>query len=343
MVPVISQMKVMVLNAENLFLLSDQKLTSEHLKLDQAQWNRLSTSIFENKPLLKLHNLTKIIQSEKPDLIMLCEVGGLESLQNFNSLFLQEAYSPALIEGNSNRNIDVGFLLKKNQPYYFDIISNKNRPIHYLYPHERQSLDTGYPIKGGKAVASHKFSRDALELHLFQRDRNQPFAIFILTHLKSRLDPDNIDPSGFERRQAELKTLIEIYQELETKFNSQVPIAVAGDFNGNASATDTDIEFTDLYQNTKLRDVCDIAGLPREKAATFYQVGRSSKVDGKQLDYCFLSPAMSPYLDPSSVQVYRYVDHLGMPMDPPTTLEAKMNLPSDHYPLLFTLKNLPLI
>lgn len=343
MIPVISQMKVMVLNAENLFLLSDQKLTPEHVKLDQAQWNRLSTSIFENKPLIKLNAISKIILTEKPDLIMLCEVGGLESLQNFNELFLNNEYSPALIEGNSNRNIDVGFLLKKNQPFYFDIISNKNRPIQYLYPHERQSLESGYPIKGGKVTVSHKFSRDAVELHLFQRDRSQPFLIFVLTHLKSRLDPENIDPSGFERRQAELKTLMEIYQELEAKFKGQVPIAVAGDFNGNASATETDTEFKSLYETTKLRDVCDIAGLARDKAATFYQVGRSSKVDGKQLDYCFLSPLLAGYLDPSSVQVYRYVDHLGLPLDPPTTLDAKMNLPSDHYPLLFTLKNIPLI
>lgn len=343
MIPVISQMKVMLLNAENLFLLSDQKLTAEHVKLDQTQWNRLSTSIFENKPLIKLNAISKVIQAEKPDLIMLCEVGGLESLQNFNSLFLNSEYSPALIEGNSNRNIDVGFLLKKNQPFYFDIISNKNRPIQYLYPHERQSLDTGYPVKGGKVTVSHKFSRDAVELHLFQRDRSQPFLIFVLTHLKSRLDPENIDPSGFERRQAELKTLLEIYKELESKFKSQVPIAIAGDFNGNASATETDPEFKSLYEITKLRDVCDIVGMPRDKAATFYQVGRASKTEGRQLDYCFLSPLLVPYLDPSSVQVYRYKDHLGLPMDPPTTLEAKMNLPSDHYPLLFTLKNIPLI
>jgi exonuclease III len=343
MIPVISQMKVMVLNAENLFLLSDQKLSPEHLKLDQTQWSKLSTSVFENKPLIKLQAIAKIITSQNPDLIMLCEVGGLESLQNFNSLFLQDQYSPALIEGNSNRNIDVGFLIKKNQPFYFDIISNKNRPIHYLYPHERQSIDTGYPIKGGKVTVSHKFSRDALELHLFQRDRSQPFAIFVLTHLKSRLDPDNIDPSGFERRQAELRTLLEIYKELESKFKSQVPIAIAGDFNGNASATETDTEFSDLYQSTQLKDVCDLAKIPRDQAATFYQVGRSSRPEGKQLDYCFLSPLLAQYLDPTSVQVYRYIDHLGQPMDPPTTLDAKLNLPSDHYPLIFTLKNLPLI
>lgn len=334
-------LKVMLLNAENLFLLSDQVFTAEHLKLDQTQWNRLSTSIYENKPLAKAKALGEIILSENPDLVLLCEVGGLESLQNFNRLFLKDQYSPALIEGNSDRNIDVGFLIRKNMGFYFDIMTNKNRPINYLYPHERQSIDAGYAVKK-VASGSHKFSRDVAELHLFQKDRERPFLIFLLTHLKSRLDPDGIDPNGFERRRAELLTLLEIYKELEEKFQGQVPIAVTGDLNGNASRFDTEPEFQALYQTTKLKDVCELANLSQEKSATFYQVGRSAKAEARQLDYAFLSPSLATYLDPASVQVFRYKDHLGMSLGAPTTLDAKMNLPSDHYPVVFTLKNIPL-
>lgn len=334
-------LKVLLLNAENLFLLSDQNLTEEHLNLDQGKWNRLSTSIYDNKPLEKAKALAKIVQETNPDVILLCEVGGIESLQNFNRLFLGEKYSPALIEGNSNRNIDVGYLLRKNMGFYFDIITNKNRPINYLYPHERKSHETGYPIRSAKVGTSHKFSRDVAELHLFQNDREKPFFIFLLTHLKSRLDPDNVDPNGFERRQAELKTLLEIYRELEKKHDYKVPIVVGGDFNGNATDINTDPEFVDIY-TTDLKDVCTLAGIKNEHAATFYQVGRGSKTDGKQLDYCFLSPAAAQYLNKTSVQVYRYKDHLGLPFDPPTTLEAKMKLPSDHYPVLFELLNVPI-
>lgn len=340
MQPTLPNLKVMLLNAENLFLLSDQTLTPEHLKLDAAQWNRLSTSIYENKPLEKAKALGRMILEESPDLLLLCEVGGLESLQNFNRLFLQEQYSPALIEGNSDRNIDVGFLIRKDLGFYFDIISNKSRSINYLYPHERQSVETGYPLK--KAVAgSHRFSRDVAELHLFQKDREKPFLVFLLTHLKSRLDPEGIDPNGFERRRAELHTLLEIYKELEEKFQNQVPICVAGDFNGNASSFQTDIEFQEIYSSTQLKDVCELAKLSPEQSATFFQVGRSSKTDGKQLDYCFLSPTLSPYLDPTSVAVYRYRGPQGNPQATPTTLEAKLLLPSDHYPLVFQLKNIP--
>lgn len=336
-----TQLKVMLWNVENLFLLSDQSFTDEHLKLDQVRWNKLSTSVYENKPLEKTKNIARIILEENPDILMLCEVGGQESLQNFNRLFLNDAYSPVLIEGNSDRNIDVGFLIKKGRPFYFDINSNKSRPINYLYPHERQSNETGYSAKNGKVSGSHKFSRDAAELHLFLHDRSKPFLIFILTHLKSRLDPNGFDPNGFERRQAELRTLLEIYQELEKQFQGSIPIAVCGDMNGNASHRETDEEFKPIYETSQLKDVCELAQLSAEDSATFYQVGRSARPDGRQIDYCFLSPSLCSLLDPKSVRVYRFKGHLGMPLDPPSTLEAKLNLPSDHYPLIFTLKDVP--
>lgn len=324
-------LKILLLNAENLFLLSDQNLTPEHLKLNEHEWQKLSTSVYDNKSLHKCQALAKIFLTEDPDIIMLCEVGGLESLSNFNRLFLNDQWSPVLMEGNSNRHIDVGFLVKKGLGCYFDLVSNKNRSINYNYPHESQPK------------VSQKFSRDVAELHLFQKNKEQPFIIFLLTHLKSHLDPDGIDPRGSERREAELKTLVEIYNELEQKNNNQIPIVVSGDFNGHAGAKNTDHEFVTLYQKTKLLDVCESAQLLPEDSSTYYQVNaRSQRVEGKHLDYCFLSPKALPLLDKSSVQIYRYKKDSGFPWDPPVNLEQKMALPSDHYPVVFTLKQIPL-
>ena len=338
MEPLTTKLKILLLNAENLFLLSDQQINSDHLKLDEIQWQKLSTSIYENKKLLKAKAIAKIFKEENPDIIMLCEVGGLESLKNYSRLFLEDQYSAALIEGNSDRNIDIGFLIRKNLGFYFDLVSNKGRSLNYLYPHERNAG----ALDPEKALPSKRFSRDAAELHLFLRNREQPFLVLLLTHLKSRLDPGNIDPNGFERRQAELKTLLEIYSELEGRFHRKVPILVAGDFNGQASKQTPDLEFSEIYQKTKLEDVCELAEIPREKRATYYQVGRSNRSEGRQLDYCFLSPAASAYLKKSSVHVYRYKDELGQEFDPPSTLDAKTQLPSDHYPLVFELEGLPL-
>lgn len=326
-------LKCALLNAENLFLLFDRPPTNELAKANETEWQRLSTSIFPNKPLDKVKQLSRTIFEINPDILMLCEVGGPESMVNFNNLFLNQLYSPIVIEGNSDRNIDVGFLIKKNQPFYYDLVSNKNRLINYLYPHERDS--DGKNIK----VVSHKFSRDAVELRLFQKNRDNPFLVIILTHLKSPLDRDRIDPMGFERRQAELKTLTEIYREV-IDLHKTCPVVVAGDFNGNASRQNTDPEFKFLYESTELQDVLELAGKPSEERATYYQVRMSGKVEGKQIDYCFLSPEAAKCLKPGSASVFRYKDEFGFPYDRPKTLDAKLGLPSDHYPLVFELENL---
>lgn len=307
--------------------------------LNESQWKRLSISTYENKPLKKCREIASSLKEMNPDIIMLCEVGGFESLSNFNRLFLDEAYSPCLLEGNSERNIDVGFLIRKNLGFYFDLQSNKNRPINYLYPHERQSLASGYPIKGGKITSSHKFSRDVAELRLFATDREKPFFAILLAHLKSRLDPDRIDPNGFERRRAELRTLIEIYTELET-VHPELPILVAGDFNGQAGLASTDEEFREIYTLTPLSDVLELAQVPVEARATFYQVRNGGKADGRQIDFAFMNPALQALLKPHSAKVYRYKDEMGLERDIPRNMEAKLHLPSDHYPIYFEIENL---
>ena len=119
--------KFVLMNAENLFLMFDQALPKTFSKLEENQWQKLSTSVYENKPLFKTLHLARTLKDAAADIIMLCEVGGLESLKNFNEHFLDNQFSPILIEGNSDRNIDVGFLIKKSSPFYFDLMTHKNR------------------------------------------------------------------------------------------------------------------------------------------------------------------------------------------------------------------------
>lgn len=336
-----TNLKFCLLNAENLFLLFDVPPSKEVVNLNEVQWQKLSSSVYENKSLKKMQDIARTLKEINADIIMLCEVGGFESLKNFNILFMDDAYSPCLIEGNSERNIDVGFLIRKNLPFYFDLQSNKNRPINYLYPHERESLLHGYPVKGGRLAVntSHKFSRDVAELRLFTQDKEKPFLIILLAHLKSRLDPERIDPNGFERRQAELRTLLEIYKELEIVHPS-LPMIVAGDFNGNAGINNTDEEFKELYTTTSLKDVLEVANLPQEKRATYYQVRNGSRAEGRQIDFAFVSSSVQSLLKPDSAHVHRYKDERGMEKDTPRNMDAKLSLPSDHYPLVFEIENL---
>ncbi len=328
-------LKFLLFNAENLFLLFDKTPPPEFMSYDETQWQTLSASIYENKSLQKIKEIVKILKETQPQIIMLCEVGGPESLNNFNHYFLNNEYSPALIEGNSDRNIDVGFLIKKNQNFYFDLQTNKNRSIGYLYPHERESLQNITV----KPQQSHKFSRDVAELHLFTQDVNKPFLIILLTHLKSRLDPERIDPNGFERRKAELQTLIEIYQELKIK-NPSIPIVISGDFNGHAGKVNTDDEFQSIYTATDWLDVLEIAQIPIDQRHTYYQVRHPMRPEGRQIDFCFLSEIAQKHLKKNSSMVYRYKDDFGFALDIPQNLDAKSKLPSDHYPIVFELEKL---
>lgn len=324
-----------LLNAENLFLLFDQELPPNYQKLTEAQWQKLSTSTYENKPLFKTLQLARTINDMNADIVQLVEVGGVESLKNLNHYFLNDQYSPILIEGNSDRNIDVGFLIRKNSGFYFDLLTHKNRLLNFLYPHELQSQKTNYPPN----LTSHKFSRDCAELRLFRQNVNKPFLILLLTHLKSPLDPERIDPNGVERRRAEMNSCIEIYNELKNQFPN-CPILLSGDFNGNASVDRTDDEFKNLYLKTDLQDVLEVCKIPQENRSTFIQIKSGFRSDGRQIDYCFIPPSLVPHLVKNSVSVIDYKDEFGAPLKKPDTLEQKLSLPSDHYPVLFRLENL---
>lgn len=322
-----SNLKFCQINAENLFLLFDHPLPPNYLKLEKRQWESLTTSVFENKPLQKVISLAGALKDIDADIVMLNEVGGLESLKNFNHYFLDEKYSPILVEGNSDRSIDVGFLIKKNLPFYFDLFSHKNKEIDLAYA---SNLDK---------KTTYRFSRDCAELRLFKSDVNQPFLIILLTHLKSPLDPERIDAGGVLRRASELRACIDIYNDLR-KQNPMIPIMFCGDFNGAAGRIQTDVEFAYLYANTDLEDVLELAQIPVDERHTFIQVRSGFRSEGRQIDYCFLPDLLKPKLKTRSARAYVYKDLFGSTLKRPDTLEQKAQLPSDHYPLIFTLENM---
>lgn len=328
-------LKLGLYNMENLFLLLGHEVPEHYLQLSEAQWQKLTTSVYESKPLVKCRQIAAIITEENPDILMVCETGGLESLNNFNKLFLASRYNVALMEGNSDRNIDVGFLIKKDVSFFFDIASNRLRPLNYLYPHEATSKKTGYPIK----AQSQFFSRDCSELRLFTESKGNPFLIILLTHLKSRLDPERIDPGGLERRGAELRTCLDIYKELKLK-HAGTPIIFCGDMNGYAGKPNTDTEFLPIYAETDLEDVLELAHVSIDQRSTFYQIKNGAKADGRQIDYCFVCKELKDKLVKNETYVYRYRDELGSVYGLPKSMDDKLKMPSDHYPLFFKLDKL---
>ncbi len=329
----------MVFNVENLFVLVDPPFESKLKNLitstNETEWQKLSTSLTPNKPIVQVRALAREIKSLAPDVLMLCEVGGRESLENFSRYFLDDLYSPFLIEGNSDRGIDLGYLVKKSLPFHYELLSHKNRTIDFLYPHERLSQKTGYAQGSLALLKSHRFSRDVLELRLFLEGSAQPLGVFLLVHLKSQLDRDHIDPLGRDRRKAEMEKLIEIYKEIETELGSQTPIFIGGDFNGLAGGEKVESEFAVIQDETQLRDVLDLAKIPFRERFTHMQMSSyGASTANKQLDYLFLSPSAQALLQKDSTFVYRFQDEFGIGMDIPRSLADKRLLPSDHYPIV---------
>jgi len=316
-------------NVENLFLFLDLYKGQDLRKVTEQEWQKLSSSNTQNKPLHKVWALAKVIEDIQPDILMLNEVGGIESLENFNKHFLGSRYKVLLKEGNSHRGIDVGYMVRANLIDKSILITHRDRPIHFLYPHESQTPS------GGK---SHYFSRDAAELRLFRPGENSPRLVILLTHLKSKLDPDGVDPEGKLRRAAELRTLIELYKELRHEIGPDVPVVIGGDFNGIASKTSTEPEFLSLHSDTDLIEVLELANTAPEERFTQVQVNPAGRQMFLQIDYIFLSKTLQSCLVENGTYVYYYKNELGHRQQWPKNLEERSKLPSDHYPVVTTIK-----
>lgn len=334
------RIRLVEFNVENLFVYLD-RLDPHSTKVladrSEGEWQRLSSSTTPNKPLAQVKTLARTIREMDPDILMLCEVGGLESLNNFCRYFLDGDYVPHLIEGNSDRGIDIGYLVKKSLPFSYDLISHKHRSIDFLYPHERLSQESGYGHLRSARVTSHKFSRDVLELRLFEESDRPPVAIILLVHLKSQLDRSRIDPQGRDRRRAELEKLVKISNEIRNEVGDETPIFLSGDFNGKASRPDPDPEFEAIYRDTNLRDALEFADIPHDERFTHMQIYNRREGFNRQLDYIFLPQTIAARVNKDETWVYRFKDEYGMTQIIPRNLNEKRLLPSDHYPVILTL------
>lgn len=319
--------KVMQFNVENLFLYLDQHDGSPIGKITEREWQAKTSSPTPNKSLQKTWAIAAAIEDVNPDFILLNEVGGLESLQNLNKYFLQNHYSEYLIEGNSDRGIDVGYLVNKNLSLKCLNLSHKNRVLKFTSPQQMEKLPKRY----------HYFARDVSELRIFRPQQNSPELILLLVHLKSKLDPEGLDPSGRLRREAEVNSLAEIYREIQSELSSKVPVILAGDFNGRVQRIDGEPEFASLFHSTDLLDVFEEASLPSEKRFTQLQMLEGGECRFLQLDYIFVSPDLSAHIDKEKTGPYRFKGDLGFELPIPTNLEQRYALPSDHYPTVLTL------
>lgn len=297
------QISVCVFNLENFYLDQEDFITE------------LQTPM---KALDKIKNIQTIFREIDADIFSLCEIGGLKSLELFNKEYLDDEYQVLIEKGNSDRGIEVGFLVKKSLGLKLKFVSNKDAYFQ-IQMNERKTI-------------SSKHSRDLIELHL-SNEANETKCIIFNTHLKSQRDSYNEDFRGQKRRGAEFNFMVEKLLSYESKKIS-CPIFLTGDLNGNASRFQTDPEFIKGLIKADLIDVLDCQDLPREARATYYIFAGTKKLP-IQLDYALFNKTHKECI--LDAVVYRYKNqHQSVKFSPRSKLDVLDN-PSDHYPLVFCL------
>lgn len=298
----------MVLNAQDLFLFMDKHDQTSLENLTEIKWQLMSSSLFMNKSKDKCISLAQTIRKSGADIIMMTEVGGHESLANFARFVLNDEYISLSLPSNSDRGIDLGYLIKKELTYSLTLHSHTD----FALPN---------PAK--------RFSRDVLRLDLIRDEKIE--MILLLVHIKSKLDMKKADFEGRTRRVLEVKGLLQIYEKLLVH---QVPILIGGDFNGHAGEKDTEEEFKQIYQQTDLKDIAFLANIPDEERFSYIYFTRGGNRFVQQIDYLFISEKFAHLIEPSECYFPRYTNSEGVPLPIPKRMEQKNTLPSDHYPFL---------
>lgn len=305
-------LKIVQLNAENLFLLTTSKENS-------------STDIpLSPKAADKTTELARAVLDMNADIILLCEVGGKDSLDLFNGAYLKDLYFSTLITGNSDRGIELGYLIKKNLGIKIQHFTHKKRIIG----------------KGPDDEALY-FSRDLGELRIYAKnakDTDPPKLIILHSHLKSKWDRTGLDPLGKKQRKLETDAMVEVYLTHKKNF-PHTPTLITGDLNGIALRNGGEEEFSSIFAKTDLVEVLEALNLPENLRTTFIHFEKDSPPIPQQLDYIFLPPELVDSIDKENSGIYLYKDQENRPLALPKNSFERYLLPSDHYPVVLTLKN----
>lgn len=304
--------KVMTLNAENMYLFLDKhKGPIDLASMTESRWQGSTSSIFENKPFKKVQLLAQLFNYYDPDLMMLTEIGGEESLQNFNKLFLQNKYDVYMAPSNSDRGIDLAFLLKKK----WSSFTSLKHYQHYPLPHPTFKY----------------FSRNLLHLEIvFSK---VPWNFF-LVHLKSKLDIEKKDFEGRSRRAAEILAIRDILLPL---INLK-PCLLSGDFNAQVLGPLAEPETFPLTKELMLKDVTEISLLKEEECFSYFYFDSKGHRWKQHIDYALFNAIAEPFIIPQSICLPSFINESGLPLMHPNHESQKRLLPSDHYPIYFELK-----
>jgi endonuclease/exonuclease/phosphatase family metal-dependent hydrolase len=298
--------KLMLFNTQDLFVFMDNYQDENLQELNEYQWQKLTSSFYGNKELEKVKDIARAVLEVDPDILMLVEVGGEESLINFSRYFLNDQYQVFHAPSNSDRGIDTGYLVKKDLPFKIRLRNfSKVR------------------LNNGKKPA-----RGFLRLDLQKDDAK---LAVILTHLKSKLDLKKEDYEGRGQRKAEVDFLIKMLREHPANY----PLVIAGDLNGVIYKEETEEELKSLAQADML-DVLEHIQIPVDERFTYVYFNNGGNRFPMQLDYILVNKLYSDRIFTDESGVYRFKTESGIEMSMPDNRLQKSYFPSDHYPVVLS-------
>lgn len=304
-------LNIILLNCQDLYIFMDKYKDEDLETITPPKWQLLSTSFYPNKDIFKVKALAHLFLEYEPDILMLTEVGGKESLENFNTYFLENKYEVLLEASNSDRGIDLGYLVHKSLKLKPELIS-----------HTKAKLENGK-----------RFARGVFELRLYHK--NKLVFINFLCHLKSKLDMKKQDFEGRDQRVSEVKYLKKLYRKRMNEF-AQVPITISGDLNAIIYKEETEPELQTLLNNTGLLDLFEHLARPLSDRITYCYFDRKHDRYDMQLDYILIPKKYAKNIDQKSSQVLSFDPNTSI--EYPKSLQEKLALPSDHFPVQCKIK-----
>lgn len=267
----------------------------------------------EPKSEEKLSKIRALIWDQAPDIAVIQEVENLSALENLAQHELKGLYQPFLIKGNDQRGIEIGFLIRRDLPYFIQHFTNKDEEFeadHELFPSKKI------------------FSRD-LPLLVLRAERTQdPFLLIFGNHAKSHRSRSK-DPESKILRRAQYEKAAMIIQAFRSKYGDRVPTLLVGDFN-------TDVKTSPELESlrTIMVSAFEVApeSTPAEERITHSYHPKDLPAVYSQMDDVWVAHSDQGLI--RSAFVIPFKDEEGRIIPPATSYEERETHPSDHRPVV---------
>ena len=290
-----------------------KNLISRELALKMKDGKKIADSGYSEyaKPLEQLQGIAQLIKKNKPMIILGIEIENMKILADFDRQFIEDQYEEFLIDGNDERGIDVGLLVRKDLPLEIDVESHKNLVV--------------------TATGELVFSRDLPSYTIREKGFSKPLLTIYGTHFKSQRN-SNGDPRSVKKRTQQAKAASLIILDYQRQFPED-RIMISGDFNNDLRFAE---DFSDL-KKLGLKDAFDISTgetVPfKERGTQFFFNGRGEATIS-QLDATLFNDVAVKQKIVKSARILNFLDKDGNEYPIPRTYNEREEMPSDHRPTL---------